>query len=273
MTGAGSSDLGRAPSLSLLLASTPFFFFRGAGAEMSSMRCRPFVTALLAAALAAGCSLSDPGVKQGELGNGGFHFSCDDAVACGQYTGSATKFPDAVALGSTFAVTFTPKSASGLDIHFNEAAPDRGITVSPVSEVFVGRGVNGLVGLKTGYATIASRDAAGQLVDYVVIRVAKPDALIVYSADQPTSDPLPVDTVELSLSQGDRKTFRAFAQQNKASLAGSLQVEWKSTNALVAEVQSTTGGVATVVPRSAGSAMLVATGGTFTQQVPITVKP
>ena len=240
---------------------------------MSSMRCRPFVTALFAAVLAAGCSITDPGVKPGELGNGGFHFSCDDAVACGQYTGSATKFPDAVALGSTFAVTFTPKSPSGVDIHFNESAPNRGITVSPVSEVFVSRGVNGLVALETGYATIASRDAAGQLVDYVVLRVAKPDTLIVYSADQPASDPVPVDTVELSLSQGDRKTFRAFAQQNKANLAGSLQVEWTSTNPLVADVQSTTGGIATIVPRSAGSAMLVATGGTFTQQVPITVKP
>lgn len=178
-----------------------------------------------------------------------------------------------MALGSTFAVTFTPKPGSGLDIHFNEAAPDRGITVSPVSEAFVSRGVNGLVALKTGYATIASRDAAGQLVDYVVLRVAKPDTLVVYSADRPTRDPVPVDTVQLSLSQGDRKTFRAFAQQKKANLAGSLQVEWTSSNPLVADVQSTTGGIATIVPRSAGSAMLVATGGTFTQQVPITVKP
>ena len=83
---------------------------------------------------------------------------------------------------------------------------------------------------------------------------------------------MPVDTVELSLSGGDRKTFRAFAQQNKSDLAGSLQLEWTSTNPLVAEVQSTTDGVATVVPRSAGSAMLVATGGTFTQQVPIKVQ-
>jgi hypothetical protein len=237
------------------------------------MKLRPLLTALAAALLAAGCSLSDPGTKQGELGNGGFHFSCDDAVACSKYTDTAAKFPDAVALGSTFAVTFTPKSASGLDIHFNDSAPDRGITVSPISDVFVTRGVKGLVALKSGYATVASRDASGQLVDYVVLRVAKPDTLVVYAADQPSSDPVPVDTVELSLSQGDRKTFRAFAQQNKANLAGSLQVEWTSTNPLVADVESTTGGIATIVPRSTGSAMLVATGGTFTQQVPITVKP
>ncbi len=242
---------------------------------MSSIasRSRPFITALVATALAAGCSIADPGTKPGALGNGGFHFSCDDAVACGKYTDTAAKFPDAVALGSTFAVTFTPKSDSGLNIHFNDSAPDRGITVSPVGSVFVSSGVPGLVALKTGYATIASRDAAGQVVDYVVLRVAKPDALVVYSADQPATTPTPVDNVELSLSQGDRKTFRAFAQEKKADLAGALQLEWTSTMPAVAEVQSTTDGVATVVARSTGTAMLVATGGTFTQQVPITVKP
>lgn len=230
-------------------------------------------TALAAVVLAAGCSLADPGTKPGELGNGGFHFSCDDAVACGKYTDTAVKFPDAVALGSTFAVTFTPKTTSGLHITFNDSQPDRGIVVSPVSDAFVTRGAKGLVAVSSGYATLASRDAAGHLVDYVVVRVARPDALVVYDADQPTSNPSIVDTVELSLAAADRKKVRAFAQQNKADLAGSLQVEWTSSNPLVAEVQSTTDGVATVVPRSTGSAMLVATGGTFTQKVPITVKP
>jgi hypothetical protein len=268
MTGARSVDLGRAHSFSSKHRPR-------AGSLMTTMssRIRPLLTALGVAVLAAGCSSSDPGTKQGELGNGGFHFSCDDAVACGKYTDTAQKFPDAVALGSTFAVTFTPKTASGLDIHFNEAAPARGITVSPISDVFVTRGVKGLVALKSGYATIASRDASGQLVDYVVLRVARPDALVIYSADQPASDPVAVSAVELSVSAADRKMFRAFAQQNKADLAGSLQLEWTSTNPLVAEVQNATDGMATVVPRSAGSAMLVATGGTFTQQIPITVKP
>ena len=238
------------------------------------MRPHPLLTAFVAAVIAAGCSSVDPGTKAGELGNGGFHFSCDDAVACGKYTDTAQKFPDAVALGSTFAVTFTPKAgSSGLDIHFNDSVADRGITVSPISDVFVTRGVKGLVALKSGYATLASRDASGQLVDYVVLRVARPDALVIYSADQPTTNPVAVSAVELSVSAADQKMFRAFAQQNKADLAGSLQVEWTSTNTLVAEVVNATDAVATVVPRSAGSAMLVATGGTFTQQIPITVKP
>ncbi len=225
-----------------------------------------------AVVLTAGCSLSDEGSKPGELGNGGFYFSCDDAVACSRYTDDASKFPDAVSVGSTFAVRFVPKKNSGLDIHFNEAAVDRGITVNPIGDVYVSRGGKGLAAVKTGYATLASRDATGALVDYIVIRVAKPDALVVYSADDTsTTTPPHVDTITLSVSGGDRKTYRALAQQNKADLAGSLQMEWTSSNPSVATVESTTDGKATVVPKAAGTASLVAVGGTFTQNIPITV--
>ena len=227
---------------------------------------------LLAAALTAGCSASDSGSKPGELGNGGFYFSCDDAVACSRYSNDASKFPEAVSVGSTFAVRFVPKSNSGLDIHFNESAVDRGITVNPISDVYVSRGAKGLAAVKTGYATLASRDATGALVDYVVIRIAKPDALVVYSADETTtSTPAHVAGITLSVSAGDRKTYRALAQQNNADLAGSLQIEWTSSNPSVAAVESTTDGKATIVPKSAGTASLVAVGGTFTQNIPITV--
>jgi hypothetical protein len=236
-------------------------------------RLAPFAAAFAAAALTLGCSLSNSGEKPGELGNGGFYFSCDDATACAKYTDDASKFPEAVSVGSTFAVRFVPKTASGLNIHFNESAPDRGVTVAPISDVFISRGSKGLAAVKVGYATLASRDAAGQLVDYVVVRVAKPDALVIYSADESRTNPPHVDAIDLSLSQNSRKSFRAFAQQNKADLAGSLQIEWTSSNSAVADIESTTDGKATIVARSAGSAMLVATGGTFTQQIPVTVKP
>ncbi|MDB4938679.1 MAG: hypothetical protein JWP87_5651 [Labilithrix sp.] len=169
---------------------------------------------------------------------------------------------------------FVPKSSSGLDIHFNESAPDRGVTVAPIGDAYISRGTKGLAAVKAGYATLASRDAAGTLVDYVVVRIAKPDALVVYSADDSSSsNPPPVSNVELSVGGNNRKSFRAFAQQNKGYLAGSLQIEWKSSNTAVAEIESTTDGKVTLVARSAGTAMLVATGGTFTQQTPITVKP
>jgi hypothetical protein len=224
-------------------------------------------------ALSAGCSLSDSGQKPGELGNGGFYFSCDDAVSCSRYSNDAAKFPEAVSVGSTFAVRFVPKSNSGLDIHFNESVVDRGITVNPISETYVSRGAKGLAAVKTGYATLASRDASGALVDYVVVRVAKPDALVVYSADDVTDTPAHVDSISLSVGASDQRSYRAFAQQNSATLAGSLAVEWTSTNPSVASVASTTDGKATIVAKSAGSAMLVAVGGAFTQQIPVTVSP
>jgi hypothetical protein len=243
---------------------------------MSAFAMRPRLlsalpVALAISALTAGCSLSDGGYAPGELGNGGFYFSCDDAVACTPYSGDAAKFPKAVSLGSTFAVRFVPKSGSGLDIRVNEAAPDRGITVAPVGEVYVSRGAKGMAAIKTGYATLASRDAAGQLVDYVVVRVAKPDALVVYAADETSTDPPLVSAV--SLARGERRAFRAFAQENKANLAGSLAMDWASSNPGVVEVESTTEGKVTVVARSAGTATLQATGGTFTQAVTIQVSP
>ena len=42
----------------------------------------------------SGCSLADPGYKPGELGNGGFYFSCDDAVACTRYSNDAARRTD-----------------------------------------------------------------------------------------------------------------------------------------------------------------------------------
>jgi hypothetical protein len=239
---------------------------------MKRITMRPLVTAAFAAALSVGCSsLADPSSKPGELGNGGFYFSCSDAVACSKYSGDASKFPSAVSLGSTFSVRFVPKPSNGLDIHFNDSAADRGITVQAVGEQYISRGPSGLAAVKPGFATLTSRDAQGQLVDYVVIKIAKPDALVVYAADTSSTTPAPVDKVELT--RGDRRAFRAFAQEKKSDLAGTLQVEWTSSSSSIVAIESTTDGKATLVARAAGTATLTATGGTFAQNVVVEVKP
>lgn len=235
---------------------------------MKSFVMRPLFVSLAAAGLLAGCALDDSGYKAGELGNGGFYFSCDDAVACSRYSDDASKFPKAVSLGSTFSVRFVPKTNSGLDIHFNESAADRGLTIQPVAD-FITRGPKGLTAVKSGYASLMSRDAAGFIVDYVVVRIARPDALVVYEADGARTDPPPVAKVELV--NGDRRAFRAFAQEKKQDLAGSLQVEWTSSDTSKVEIESTTGGQVMIIARSQGSATLTATGGTFVQQVPVEV--
>ena len=239
---------------------------------MTPIRMRPFVTALAFAALASGCAMKDDGYKAGDLGNGGFYFSCEDAVACSRYSNDASKFPKKVSLGSTFSVRFEPKSSSkGLAITFNESAPDRGITVRAVGDI-VSKGPRGMVGLKPGFATLASRDAAGAIVDYTVIEVARPDALVIYAADEGRTDPSQVGTVaRIELGRGDRRTFRAFARSNKEDLAGSLNVEWRSTDPSVIDVESTTDGKASVVARAPGQATLIATGGTFEQKIPVEV--
>lgn len=223
--------------------------------------------ALFAVVATAGCSLAGDGGKAGELGNGGFYFSCEDAVACDKYSNDASKFPSSVSLSSTFSVRFVPKTGSS-GIVFNESAPDRGITIQPVGD-FVSRGPKGLVAIKSGYATLASRDAQGKLVDYVVVRVARPDALVVYSADDSRSDPPRVESVDLTV--GSRRAYRAFAQEKKADLAGSLQVEWTTEDPRVAVVENTTDGKATISARAAGTTNLVAVGGTFTQKIAIQV--
>jgi hypothetical protein len=225
---------------------------------------------MLGAALTAGCSAADTGYKAGELGNGGFYFSCDDAVACTPYSNDAAKFPKAVSLESTFQVRFVSKtSADDTHITFNESAPDRGITISPVGE-YISRSPSGLVALKSGYATITARDAAGRLVDFVNVRVAKPDALVVYPANESSQDPIRVDTV--SITTNDSRSYRAFAKEKNEVLGGSLAVEWRVEPQGIVDVETTSDGKATVVGRTPGIATLFATGGTFEQQITVEVK-
>jgi hypothetical protein len=232
------------------------------------MQRRHFALALGLAALASGCSAADTGSKPGELGNGGFFFSCEDAVSCTPYSDDASKFPKAVSLESTFQVRFEPKKGDTL-ITFNEQAPQRGLTINPVGE-YIARGPAGLVAKKSGYATITSRDAAGRLVDFINIRVAKPDALVVYPADDASAKPKPV--VAVSIGTGDSRTYRAFAQEKNDVLGGTLPVVWKAETPGTIDVQSTSDGKVTVTALKAGPATLVATGGTFEQRIPVEVK-
>lgn len=232
------------------------------------MQRRVFAIAMFGVVAASGCSASDGGYKPGELGNGGFYFSCDNAVSCARYSNDAAKFPKAVSLGSTFTMRFVTTASNDSHITFDDKAPDRGITIKPAGE-FISRGPNGMVAVKSGYATVTSRDAAGQLVDFVTIRVAKPEKLVVYPADDVTDTPQHVDSVTVGL--GERRTYRAFAQEKGQVLAGTLQVEWKSADTRIVDIELLDG-KATIVPRAAGKTNLVATGGTFAQEIPIEVK-
>lgn len=218
----------------------------------------------------AGCS-STEGYKAGELGNGGFYFACTDAVSCARYSDDAAKFPKAVSVGSSFQVRFTPRSGTNDSRITFGSGENRGITIDPVGE-YISRGPNGLVALKLGYGTISARDAAGQVVDFVNIRVAKPDALVVYDAAVAHGDtPNRIDALTMSLSRS--RQLRAFAQEKNSVLAGTLAVEWTVVPKTgVVDIQDSDGEI-TVTPRAAGSAKLTAVGGTFTQEILVEVKP
>lgn len=213
-----------------------------------------------------GCSATDSGYQGGELGNGGFYLSCDDAVACAPGTDDAKKFPKSVAVGSTFSIRFTNDSASGTNIVLTDAT-DSGITVDPIG-TFVTRGVQGLSAQKVGVATIAAHDAAGQLIDYVNIEIDQPDALVIYDPDVPGD--MISDT--LDLSSGTQKNLRAFAQHKLTTLAGTLAIEWTSSDPSVVQVEELNGGEVTLAARKSGTATLTAVGGTFTRTVEATVQ-
>jgi len=218
----------------------------------------------------AGCS-STEGYKAGELGNGGFYFACTDAVSCARYSDDAAKFPKAVSVGSSFQVRFTPQSGRN-DSHITFGSGDnRGITIDPVGE-YISRGPSGLVALKLGYGTISARDAAGQFIDFVNIRVAKPDALVVYDAAVAHGDtPSRIDALTMSLSRS--RQLRAFAQEKNSVLAGTLAVQWTVVPKTgVVDIEDSDGEI-TVTPRAAGTAKLTAVGGTFTQEISVEVKP
>lgn len=232
--------------------------------------------ALGALLFGAGCTISSagPGYEEGELGNGGFLFTCDDSVACEDDTNDASAFPSAVSLGATFAVRYVPQTRAGTDIRFNESEKNRGITVSPTGQ-FISSGPDGFVGIKEGYGTLASRDASGRIIDYVTLRVAKPDALVVYEASLSSgaTAPTPVKVDNVELRTGSRRSYRVRAQENHQDLAGSLRVQWESDDESIVAIDSVQSNTVTVTAKKEGTTKLHATGGTFVEDIVVTVMP
>lgn len=217
---------------------------------------------LIVALAAWGCSSVDQSAAPGELGNGYFFFSCDDAISCSRYSNDAAKFPSLISLGSKFSIRFASNASP-------QSSPE-GATVLPVGP-FVSRGPEGFAAIKTGYETMTARNVAGQVVDFKTIRIVRPNSLVVYAAEDPTDAPKRIDAVPLRPT--DRKSFRAFAQHDTTPLAGSLAIEWTSSDRSIFDIESTIDGKVTVVAKARGSARLIVVGGSFEQQIPVTVSP
>lgn len=225
----------------------------------------------LAAVAAVGCtgvghpSASSPSVKKGELGNGGFTFKCDDSVACDRYN-NADLFPTDIALGSTFELDFLLRQDSNGFTYLKDA--ERGTTIEPVGK-YVNRGASGFAAVEPGIATLSARDQKGWLVDYITVRIAKPDSLIVYDSEYKGTNPERLVSIEMDADE--RRSFRTVAQQGLKPLAGSVTVEWTSADTNVVAIEGYSRGKVTIVAKAEGSTTLKAKGGGLEQKLEVRV--
>lgn len=226
-----------------------------------------------AAAFAAGCiggernpPPSSASVQKGQLGNGGFTFRCDDSVACDRWN-NADNFPDAVALGSTFDLQFYLLDGTRGFSYLKEA--ERGTTIEPVGK-YIDRGAAGFAAVNEGIATLAARDQKGWLVDYVTVRIRKPDSLTIYDSEYKGEDPTRIQRVTLP-STGAQKSFRVVAKAGVEDLAGMVTVEWSSDDTSVVAIEGYSKGKVTIVATGIGSTNLRAKGASLEQLLPVTV--
>jgi hypothetical protein len=211
-------------------------------------------------------SPSSTSVQKGQLGNGGFTFRCDDSVACDRWN-NADNFPDAVALGSTFEMQFYLLDGTRGYSYLKDA--ERGTTVEPVGK-YLGHGAAGFAAVAPGVATIAARDQKGWLVDYITVRIRKPDSLVVYDSEYRGEDPTRIQRVTIP-AKGDRKSFRVVAQAGVEALAGMVTVEWSSDDESIVAVEGYSKGKVTIVATGTGSTKLRAKGASLEQELPVTV--
>jgi hypothetical protein len=212
-----------------------------------------------------------PSYKTGALGNGGFTFRCDDSVACDRWSNSAEKFPTKVAAGSTFELNFFLKDESTgvIRIQIDQPPESRGIRLEGV-KAFADKDPNGKFAVtKAGVATFMARDGKGWVVDYTTIQVFQPDGLVVYDASYRGNTPPRVQSV--NLRKADRRSYRAVGEIGKEPLAGSFNVDWKSNDPSIVDIETTTGGTATIIAKGVGQTKLIAEGGAAHEEISVEV--
>ncbi len=207
---------------------------------------------------------ADSGYSPGELGNGGFAFSCDDSVVCGKFN-SAEDFPkNGIARGSTFRLRYVPRTGYSGDAV--------GVTLATVGNTYFSITSGTFLALTPGQGSVVAYDNTGSVLEYKTLAIYTPDKIVVYDGeDTTTTSPIPISTIDLSVS--DVRTFRALAQKSNLDLAGALKYEWRETgSAALLTVSSDNTGKVSVRANKTGTTTLEVTGATFTQQVSVTVR-
>lgn len=252
----------------------------------------PLLAAFAVGALGAlgGCSSEGVGpgsaaYQSGELGNGGFTFSCADTnLAClEQSSGDAKAFPAGVAKLSSFRVRYVPKP--GYESSVNVIIDDTGGSASAsagskstgslevVGDKYLQKRSDGIFALAPGLGTIVARDASGNLIEFTTIPIREAARLVVYEAAF-TGSQSQSSTRSITMKKGEQKSYRVVAQDATAqNLGGSFVTEWKAVDEAVATLDSRDRGVLNLVGLAAGKTTIRVTGLGLSTEVPVEVQP
>ncbi|MBX3207431.1 MAG: hypothetical protein KF764_20455 [Labilithrix sp.] len=248
---------------------------RGASATRAT---RATIAALAVGVLAALAGCNDnpaPGsaaYKEGELGNGDFLFACDDGLACLPYKGDAKLFPKQISTGSNFDVRFVAKGQQGTTVTIDDKRYE-GVTVQAVAP-YVSQTPDGeLAAIAPGFGTVIARDSAGTVIDYVTLKIVRPDDLIVYDAAfDATKNREPPRIQAITLKVDEAPSYRVVAEYGGKAAAGSVPVKWESNEPDILTVESYASGVVNLRAKGAGKAILTATGASLEKKIDVEVK-
>jgi hypothetical protein len=206
-----------------------------------------------AAAIVWGCQVTPTGV----LGNGGFQYLCTNQEgdsSCSSTT-DTTSLPGAVAVGAKFQLGYAPKSSA-----YTTTQGANGYEVVPASQELALASSNTIVAQRPGYVALLARHVGTATVDdFVFLKLETITSIKTTSA-----------SVSLSPGQAGTIEVQAFDKLG-AELAGQLACTWKTSDASVVKVTSTTGLGKLVAGCNGGAATVTATCGAAALDVPVTV--
>jgi hypothetical protein len=134
------------------------------------------VTFALAATLSLSFGCSSPG-ETGVLGNGQFRYLCQNGedTACSASDSVDVSLPNAIAVGATFSIGYSPKSSSGGTVQ-----GATGYEIVPASSRMATATGNTIEALREGYVALLARQVGNADVDdFVHLRFSAVRSLIV----------------------------------------------------------------------------------------------
>ncbi len=167
------------------------------------------------ACVACGADALDPDQSPGELGNGAFRYECFDTedAACPDGL-TAEEFPDSVAVGSRFQISYE---------EFDPSGPTSAFKIEAASNVFVKRLDKGFEGISGGFAGLfARRTSDSTIIDIIHLRVAD-----IAELELRTDDNKPL---RVAMRVGETQSVRTRTYDKSGNkLAGANDFYWKVT--------------------------------------------